>query len=129
MCRGYSSLSLHEEPHAAMFNQLIESKRKKQRSAGGTVVSIVFHSAVIALAVWATANAAIKNEKPKAEKVEFVNVPKDKPPPPKEQPPPPPKNANVAPPPPKGFTVLQAPPIVPVKIPDIDLTKKVTDAG
>lgn len=110
-----------------MFNQLIESKRQTKKSTGSTVFSIVFHSLLIGGAVLATANAAIRNEKPKAEKIQFVEVPKDKPPPPKETPPPPPKDVTVAPPPPKGFQVLQAPPIVPIKIPDIDLSKKVTN--
>ena len=112
-----------------MFNQLIESKRKKQRNTGSTVFSIVFHGTLIAIAAVATAHAAIENEKPKQEKIQFVEVKKDEPPPPKKEPPPPPKDVTVAPPPPKGFQVLQAPPIVPVKIPDIDLTKKVTDAN
>jgi len=112
-----------------MFNQLIESKRKTKRSAGTTVFSVGLHAGLIGLAVWATANAAIKNEKPKAEKIEFVQVKKDEPPPPKKEPPPPPKDVTVAPPPPKGFQTLQAPPIVPVKIPDIDLSKNVTNAA
>ena len=110
-----------------MFNQLIESKRTKKRSLGTTAFSIGVHAALIGLAVVATLNAAIRNEKPKAEKIEFVQVKKAEPPPPKKEPPPPPKNVTVAPPPPKGFQVLQAPPIVPVKIPDIDLSKKVTN--
>lgn len=112
-----------------MFNQLIESKRKKQRNTGSTVFSVVFHGTLIAIAAVATAHAAIENEKPKQEKIQFVQVKKDEPPPPKKEPPPPPKQVTVAPPPPKGFQVLQAPPVVPVKIPDIDLTKKVTDAN
>jgi protein TonB len=111
-----------------MFNQLIESKRSKKRSPGTAAFSIGLHAGLIGLAVWATANAAIKNEKPKAEKIEFVQVKKDEPPPPKKEAPPPPK-ATVAPPPPKGFQVPQAPPIVPVKIPDIDLSKKVTNVA
>jgi protein TonB len=109
-----------------MFNQLIESKRTKKRNLGTTAFSIGVHAAIIGLAVVATLNAAIRNEKPKAEKIEFVQVKKDEPPPPKKELPPPPK-ATVAPPPPKGFQVLQAPPIVPIKIPDIDLSKKVTN--
>lgn len=112
-----------------MFNQLIESKRSKKRNTGTTVFSIGLHAGLIGLAVLATANAAIKNEKPKAEKIEFVQVKKDEPPPPKKEPPPPPKDVTVAPPPPKGFQTLQAPPIVPVKIPDIDLSKKVTNVA
>ncbi len=111
-----------------MFNQLIESKRKKKSNPGTTAFSIGLHAVIIGGAVWATANAAIQNEKPKAEKIEFVQVKKDEPPPPKKELPPPPKTV-VAPPPPKGFQVLQAPPIVPVKIPDIDLSKKVTNAN
>ncbi|MDQ6737535.1 MAG: TonB family protein [Gemmatimonadota bacterium] len=110
-----------------MFNQLIESKRTKKRNPGTTAFSVGLHAVIIGLAVWATANAAIRNEKPKAEKIDFVQVKKDEPPPKKDEPPPPPKNVTVAPPPPKGFQVLQAPPIVPVKIPDIDLSKKVTN--
>lgn len=113
-----------------MFNQLIESKRAKKRSPGSTAFSVILHAVLIAGAAVATAHAAIENEKPKAEKVTFVNVKKDEPPPPKkEPPPPPPKNVTVAPPPPKGFQVLTAPPVVPVKIPEIDLSKKVTDAA
>lgn len=111
-----------------MFNQLIESKRSTKKSPGTTIFSIVFHSALIGAAAWATANAAIENEKVKAEKIQFVEVKKEAPPPPKkEAPPPPPKEVTVAPPPPKGFQVPTAPPVVPVKIPDIDLSKKVTN--
>lgn len=110
-----------------MFNQLIESKRTKKRSPGTTAFSVVFHAGLIGLAAWATANAAIQNEKPKAEKIQFVEVKKEPPPPKKDEPPPPPKEVTHAPTPPKGFQVLQAPPIVPVKIPDIDLSKKVTN--
>ena len=52
---------------------------------------------------------------------------KEEPPPPKEEPKPPPKDVVMAPPPPKGFQVLTAPVKVPDVLPDIDLTKKVTD--
>ena len=41
-----------------MFNNLLESKPKKQRQTGGTVASIVMHSLLVGLAVYATANAA-----------------------------------------------------------------------
>ena len=111
-----------------MFNNLLESKPKKQRQTGGTVASIVMHSILVGLAVYATANAAIQNEKPKQEKIDFVETPKDEPPPPKDEPPPPPPPDIVAaPPPPKGFQVLTAPVEIPDVIPDIDLSKKVTD--
>jgi protein TonB len=111
-----------------MFNNLLESKPKKEKRGGGTVTSIVVHSILVGLAVYATANAAIKNEKPRQEKIDFVETPKDEPPPPKEEPPPPPPpDVVVAPPPPKGFQVLTAPVEIPDVIPDIDLSKKVTD--
>ena len=111
-----------------MFNNLLESKPKKEKRGGGTMASIVLHSILVGLAVYATANAAIQNEKPRQEKIDFVETPKDEPPPPKEEPPPPPPpDVVVAPPPPKGFQVLTAPVEIPDVIPDIDLSKKVTD--
>jgi protein TonB len=111
-----------------MFNNLLESKPKKEKRGGGTVTSIVLHSLIVGLAVYATANAAIKNEKPRQEKIDFVETPKDEPPPPKDEPPPPPPpDVVAAPPPPKGFQVLTAPVEIPDVIPDIDLSKKVTD--
>jgi periplasmic protein TonB len=111
-----------------MFNNLLESKPKKEKRSGGTVASIIFHSVIVGLAVYATANAAIKNEKPRQEKIDFVETPKDEPPPPKDEPPPPPPpDVVAAPPPPKGFQVLTAPVEIPDVIPDIDLSKKVTD--
>jgi protein TonB len=110
-----------------MFNNLLESKPKKEKRGGGTVTSVVVHSIIVGLAVYATANAAIRNEKPKQEKIDFVETPKDQPPPKEEPPPPPPPDVVVAPPPPKGFQVLTAPVEIPDVIPDIDLSKKVTD--
>ncbi len=112
-----------------MFDNLIESKAKPQRSTGGTLFSLVFHTAVIGAAVYGTLEAKQQLEKPKAEKVEFVKMEKkNEPPPPKEEPkPPPPKDVVAAPPPPKGFQVLTAPVKIPDVLPDIDLTKKVTN--
>jgi len=110
-----------------MFNNLIESKRKSQKSAGGAAVSVLLHAGLITLAVAATAGAGTKiMEKPKAEDVKFVEA--KKPPPPKpETPKPPPPNVVTAPPPPKGFQVLTAPINIPDKIPDVDLSKAVTN--
>ena len=108
-----------------MFNQLIESKPKKQKMAGGTLFSLIFHGSLIAAAVILTARAGIADDKTKAEKIQFVEVKKEAPKP-KEPPPPPPKDVVVKAPPPKGFQVLQAPVNIPIKIPDIDLSKKVT---
>jgi periplasmic protein TonB len=109
-----------------MFNLLIESKPKKQKMAGGTVFSIVFHGTLLVAAVVVTANAGIANDKNKAEKIQFVEMKKE-PPKPKPKEPPPPKEVVMKAPPPKGFQVLRAPVEIPIKIPDIDLSKKVTD--
>lgn len=110
-----------------MFNNLIESKPKKQRTTGGLIISGILHAVIGTAAVYGTLQAKEQLEKPKAEKVEFVEMKKkDEPPPPKEQPPPP-KDVVAAPPPPKGFQVLTAPIKVPDVLPDIDLSKKVTD--
>ena len=112
-----------------MFNQLIESKPKKQKLAGGTLFSMVLHGVLGAAAVAATAGAGIANDEKKAEKIQFVEMKKEPPKPktPEPPPPPPPKDVVVKAPPPKGFQVLRAPVDIPIKIPDIDLSKKVTD--
>lgn len=109
-----------------MFTQLLESKRQTKRSVSGYLFSAVVHTIIIAAAVYVTATAGIADEGPKEEKIQFVEVKKEEPPPQKEEPPPP-KDVVVAPPPPKGFQVLQAPVEIPAVIPEIDLTKKVTD--
>ena len=110
-----------------MFNQLIESRPHKQKMAGGTIFSIVFHTALIGAAVVVTAKAGIADDKTKAEKIQFVEMKKE-PPKPKEPPPPPPPPKEVMKaPPPKGFQVLRAPVEIPIKIPDIDLSAKATN--
>ena len=110
-----------------MFNNLIESKAQKQKRVGGVMFSAVLHAVLISGAVYGTLQAKDVLEKPKAEKVEFVEMKKkDEPPPPKEQPPPPP-DVVVKAPPPKGFQVLTAPIKIPDVLPDIDLSKKVTN--
>jgi periplasmic protein TonB len=107
-----------------MFTQLIESKPKKQKMAGGTLFSVVLHTVLIAAAVYATARAGVKDEKAKAEKIQFVEMKKEPPP---EKKPEPPKEAVVKPPPPKGFQVLRAPLRIDIKIPEIDLSKSITN--
>ena len=110
-----------------MFNNLIESKPKKQRTTGGLIFSGILHAILGTAAVYGTLQAKEQLEKPKAEKVEFVEMKKKEEPPPPKEVPPPPKDVVMAPPPPKGFQVLAAPVKVPDVIPDIDLSKKVTD--
>jgi len=108
-----------------MFNQLLESQAKKERMAGGTIFSIVLHTVLIAGAVYATASAGVKDEKTKAEKIQFVEMKKE--PVPEKPKEPPPKEVIVKPPPPKGFQVLRAPVRIDIKIPEIDLSKAITN--
>jgi protein TonB len=112
---------------------------------GGTVFSVIFHSAIIFFAVYATAQAGVEKDNERREqKVNFVALKKEPPPPPevKKEPPPPPKkvvtehNPAPLPPvpkvevePPKGFKVLEAPVNVPVELPKIDLSAKITNEG
>jgi periplasmic protein TonB len=108
-----------------MFENLIETKPKKPKTGKTMALSVFIHAAVIGAAVYGTLEAKEAIEKPKAEKIEFVEMKKDEPPPP-EKPEPPPEIV-AAPPPPKGFQVLTAPIKIPDVLPEIDLSKNVTD--
>ena len=110
-----------------MFNNLIESQAKKQKRAGGSFMSLVVHTAVVAALIVVTKGAGVAVEEEKVEKLDFVEVKKDEPKPPEPEKPPPPPDVVAAPPPPKGFQVLSAPVEIPNVIPEIDLSKKVTD--
>ncbi len=129
--------------------RLLESKKsgKKGRSAGGTIFSIILHSVIVFLAIFATARAGNrKSEKVKAENLRYVEMKKPEPPPPpkKELPPPPKKETPkpkaptpkvvqvqlpkyVAPAPPKGFKVLPPALNIPTTIPTVDLSKAITN--
>lgn len=109
-----------------MFNNLIESNPKKQKKAGTAATSILVHAAIITLGVYATAAAGIEKEKRRQENVKFVEVRKAEPEKAKPKEPEPPKE-KVAVVPPKGFQVLRAPLEIPIRIPDIDLSKRVTN--
>jgi protein TonB len=109
-----------------MFENLIETKPKKAKTGKQLLLSVVVHIVAIGGAVYGTLEAKEAIEKPKAEKVEFVEMKKEEPPPPETKPEPPP-DVVAAPPPPKGFQVLTAPIKIPDVLPEIDLTKKVTD--
>jgi protein TonB len=107
-----------------MFNNLVESKPKKTKGRGGTIFSFVAHYGLILFVIYTSAQAATQDDGPKQEKVDFVEVKKEevvK----KEEPPPP--ELVAAPPPPKGFQVLTAPVEIPNVLPDIDLTRRVTN--
>ena len=109
-----------------MFDQLLETKAKTQRSTGGTIISIIVHTVLISVAVVLTKKTAEALEKPKEEKVVLAETKKEpEPEKPKEAPKPQEIVAQVAPP--KGFQVLTPPIDVPDVIPDVDLSRKATD--
>lgn len=127
--------------------RLLESKKsdKKGRSAGGTIFSIILHSLIVFLAVFATARAGTKMKEKRDTKVNFVAVKEPPPPPkkeeikkpeppkPKKKEPTPPKVVSVplpkvvAPAPPQGFKVLPPAVNIPTALPTIDLSKAVTN--
>ena len=127
-----------------MMNTLFNSRPQKRRAAGGTILSVIFHAFIVLVAVVVTTRSGIaKDNGPVAQKVNFIKtaeVPKPAEKKPDTPPPPPPKakpvvqhhvaalpqapKAEIAPP--KGFKVLQAPVNISTKIPDIDLSAKVT---
>ncbi len=124
--------------------RLLESKKsdKKGRSAGGTIFSVILHSLIIFLAIFATARAGVrKPDKATATKVNFVAMKKDEPPPPKKEVPKPeppkvkkaptPRAVSVpkvaAPAPPQGFKLVAPPVNIPTKLPTIDLSKALTN--
>lgn len=108
-----------------MFNNLIESKPQKTRSLGSTVFSLVLHAVVIGMSVLATKQVVEAAAEEVVQKVDFVEIKKDEPPPPEDAPPPP--DVVAAPPIAKGFQVLTAPINIPDVIPEIDLSKKLTN--
>jgi protein TonB len=108
-----------------MFDNLLESKAKRERSLAGSFWSFVLHAGGIAIAVVGTAHAGREAiQEIREEKIQMIEQ-KEKPPEPEVKPPPP--DVVVAPPPPKGFQILTAPIEIPDVLPEIDLTKKMTD--
>ena len=106
-----------------MFDNLLETQAKKERSAGGTAFSILAHVAIIAMAVYVTGKGVAEAvEEAREEKIDFVEVKQEEVKP--ETPPPPPPDAVLAPPIAKGFQVLTAPVEIPDVLPDIDLSKR-----
>jgi periplasmic protein TonB len=110
-----------------MFDNLLETNAKKERSAGGTMLSVVMHVVIIAVAVYVTGKGVAEAvEEAREEKIDFVEIKEEVKV--QETPPPPPPDAVMAAAPiAKGFQVLQAPIDIPDVLPDIDLSKKVTN--
>src|SRR5215210_3158493 len=101
--------------------RLLESSREKKKgSRGGTIVSILLHSFILFLAVFATARAGLrKPEKPKETKVSFVAIKKEPPPPPEVKKPEPPKPKKVEPPKPKPKAPTPKPKVEQPKLPEL----------
>jgi protein TonB len=106
-----------------VFENLIESQPKRQRSIGGTVTSVVLHVLLIFGAVKATQGAAEVMQGIIQDTTSFlIAPPPPPPPPPPEQLPP---DAIVsANPPPQGFQTLMPPKDLPTEIPPVNLNEK-----
>ncbi len=98
-----------------MFDHLIESKRKKdtKRVFGLGAASMLVHTVVIALAVYATLNAGQSDTKVRVDTaLVFMDQPKQ------EKPPEQPVQLDV---PLKGFQTVVAPEVIPTNIPPVNL--------
>ena len=109
-----------------MFDNLIESKAKRQKNLGQTLLSVALHAIVIVGVVNAASVVAEEAaNKPVDTTMVFLKPPPEAPPPP---PPPPPEEQVVAAnPPPKGFQTVVAPDQIPTEIPPINLNEKPFD--
>lgn len=105
-----------------MFENLIESNRKKQNSLGQTVVSMALHVGLIFGAIQATRGAAEVIREIAVDTTMVFLKPPEAPPPPPE---PPPENVVVsANPPPQGFQVITPPDNIPTEIPPVNLNER-----
>jgi protein TonB len=108
-----------------VFENLIESKQKGQRTIGQTVLSVLVHGAIIFGAVKATQGVAESiNNRPIDTTMVFLKPPEPPPPPPDQPPPDVIVSQN---PPPKGFQTVVAPTDIPKDIPPVDLNEKPFD--
>src|SRR5690242_11613270 len=120
---GYATCAVsHTQPRTgtggreAVFDKLIESKRKKNRGRSAWVggVSLVTHTVVIGAAVIATLNAGQSDNSVKVDTaMVFVDQPKQEKPPEQQ-----PVQLDV---PLKGFQTVVAPDVIPTNIPPVNL--------
>ncbi len=108
-----------------MFDTLIESKPKKERSALQMAFSLILHGVLIFGAVKATQGAvdAMQDDVLDTTLI-FLEAPKETPPEPE---PPPPDQIVSANPPPKGFQTVVAPEQIPTEIPPVNLNERPVD--
>lgn len=102
-----------------MLKTLLESSATKQRVTGGGTASVVFHVLVGSLAIYATATADVIKKRAKPDKVVFLDI--------KKAPQPSRPLKVTIPPLPGPIPVLRPPIDIPDQIPEVDLTKQVTN--
>jgi protein TonB len=106
-----------------MFENLIESKPKRNRTGKQIALSAVLHVVVGYLAIIATANAAEQIKAINADtSLVFLKPPEPPPPPPPETPPP--EAIVTANPPPLGFQTVMPPTEIPKDIPPVNLNER-----
>lgn len=104
-----------------MFDNLIESKKKRQQSPAQAAMSIAFHIVLVVGAVKVTAGAAEAVTKKNSDTtMTFIEPPKPPPPPPNQ---PPPDAVVAANPPPQGFQTVVPPEAIPTTIPPVNLNQ------
>jgi protein TonB len=106
-----------------VFENLIESKPKKERTLLQTVTSIVVHTVLILGVVRLTAGVAETAAGLVQQETSFLLPPEPPPPPPPPETPPP--DAVVSEnPPPQGFQTIMPPKDLPTEIPPVNLNEK-----
>jgi len=106
-----------------MFENLIESKPRRNRSGKQVVMSAILHVVLGYLAIIATANAAEQIKAINADTtMVFLKPPEPPPPPPPETPPP--EAIVSANPPPLGFQTVMPPTEIPKDIPPVNLNER-----
>lgn len=107
-----------------MFENLIESKPKKEKTLGQTIMSVVIHAVVIVGAVKATQGAAQTVQQILTDTMDlFIKAPEPPPPPPPQEAPPPDAVVTTNPPP-QGFQTIMPPKDLPTEIPPVNLNEK-----
>lgn len=112
-----------------MFSTLLESRSRRTRRTGGSIVSIGLHAGVIGALVAATANATVRTPDDPGETRIMFQAP---PPPPSPQPiasPPKTEGVYTNQAPALGAPALDVPLDIPTGIPDVDLSKSATNAS
>jgi periplasmic protein TonB len=104
-----------------MFSNLVESAPKGARRQAGTVASFVAHYVLIVVLLYTSAHAETTKNRPRIEKVVFVEQPRQ-PEAPRTRP------ADVVAPRPRRLDPVLVPPVeVPTTLPEIDSTRPVAD--